>query len=50
MRVETIIVATGIITIAVVALALWLPAGRRAVAAAHEMARTAGSAPAHEAE
>jgi DHA3 family macrolide efflux protein-like MFS transporter len=50
MRVETIIVATGIITIAVVALALWLPAGRRAVAAAHEMARTAGSAPAPEAE
>ena len=53
-RIETILVATGVPTFVVVGLALWLPAGRRAVAAAHEMADPArppsrvasGSAPA----
>jgi DHA3 family macrolide efflux protein-like MFS transporter len=43
-RVETILVATGILTFVVVGLALWLPAGRRAVAAAHEMTRAAPAA------
>ena len=42
-RIETILVATGVLTFVVVGLALWLPAGRRAVAAAHEMARSAGA-------
>jgi MFS transporter, DHA3 family, macrolide efflux protein len=42
-RIETILVATGVLTFVVVGLALWLPAGRRAVAAAHEMARTGGA-------
>jgi MFS transporter, DHA3 family, macrolide efflux protein len=40
-RIEAILVAAGLTTFAVVGLALWLPAGRRAVAAAH-----AASAPA----
>ena len=37
--VETILVVTGLATFAVVGLALFLPAGRRAVAAAHAMSR-----------
>ncbi len=39
--VETIMIVTGFVTFVVVGLALWLPAGRRAVAAAHEMSRAA---------
>jgi DHA3 family macrolide efflux protein-like MFS transporter len=48
-RIETILVATGVLTFVVVGLALWLPASRRAVAAAHAMTQS-GVAPAPEPE
>jgi DHA3 family macrolide efflux protein-like MFS transporter len=37
--IETLLVAAGVLTAIVLGLAFWLPAGRRAVAAAHEAAR-----------
>ena len=47
--VEAILVGSGIATFVVVGLALWLPAGRRAVAEAHAMAaERAGAIPAGE--
>ena len=44
-RIETILVATGVLTFVVVGLALCLPAGRRAVAAAHATSGTGALAP-----
>jgi MFS transporter, DHA3 family, macrolide efflux protein len=45
-RIEAILVGAGLATFAVIGLALWLPAGRRAVAAAHAASGASPASPA----
>jgi DHA3 family macrolide efflux protein-like MFS transporter len=44
MPIEVLLVAAGILTFVVIGLAVWLPAGQRAIAAAREAARAADPA------
>jgi DHA3 family macrolide efflux protein-like MFS transporter len=44
MAIEVLLVASGVLTFVVVAVAVWLPSGRRAIAAAHAASQAADPA------